>query len=69
MAAVQPTRDVRQRGVFVDYVLDWLRTEENMFSPSAEKWRHARRVQELLGYKAVQALGVVDVGDPMALLD
>jgi hypothetical protein len=28
-----------------------------------------RRTQELLGYKAIRALGVVDVGSPMALLD
>ena len=65
------TRDVRRRGMFVGYVLGWLRTEENMFlSVPLEKVRAMpRRVQELLGYKAVRALGVVDVGDPMALLD
>jgi hypothetical protein len=27
------------------------------------------RVQELLGYKAHRAMGVVDVGSPMKLLD
>ena len=65
------TRDVRRRGMFVGYVLGWLRTEENMFlSVPLEKVRAMpRRVQEFLGYKAVRALGVVDVGDPMALLD
>lgn len=61
----------RRRGMFVGYVLGWLRTEENMFlSVPLDKVRDMpRRAQELLGYKAVRALGVVDVGDPMALLD
>jgi len=65
------TKSIRRRGMFIGYVLGWLRTEENMFlSVPLEKVRTApRRVQELLGYKAVRALGVVDVGDPMALLD
>lgn len=65
------TADESRRGMFVGYVLGWLRTEENMFlSVPLEKVRSLpRRAQELLGYKAVRALGVVDVGSPMALLD
>lgn len=60
----------RRRGLFVGYVLGWLRTEENLFlSVPLDKVRKMpRRVQELLGYKAVRALGVVDMGSPMALL-
>ncbi len=65
------TADEHRRGMFLGYVLGWLRTEENMFlSVPLEKVRAMpRRVQELLGYKAVRAMGVVDVGSPMALLD
>jgi len=65
------TADLPRRGMFVGYVLGWLRTEENMFlSVPLDKVRTMpHRVQELLGYKAVRALGVVNVGDPMALLD
>ena len=57
--------------MFLGYVLGWLRTEENMFlSVPLDKVRAMpRRVQELLGYKAIRAMGVVDVGSPMALLD
>lgn len=65
------TADESRRGMFVGYVLGWLRTEENMFlSVPRDKVRAMpRRARELLGYKAVRALGVVDVGSPMALLD
>ena len=65
------TSDERRRGLFVGYVLGWLRTEENMFlSVPLEAVRAMPlRIQELLGYKAQRAMGVVDVGSPMALLD
>jgi ectoine hydroxylase-related dioxygenase (phytanoyl-CoA dioxygenase family) len=65
------TPNEARRGMFVGYVLGWLRTEENMFLsvPLDKVRRMPRRAQELLGYKAVRALGVVDVGSPMALLD
>jgi len=65
------TTEEARRGLFIGYALGWLRTEENMFlSVPLDKVRAMpRRVQELLGYKAVRALGVVDVGSPMALLD
>ena len=65
------TADEARRGMFLGYVLGWLRTEENMFlSVPLDKVRAMpRRVQELLGYKAIRAMGVVDVGSPMALLD
>jgi len=59
-----------RRGMFLGYVVGWLRTEENSFlTVPLEKVRSMpTRVQELLGYKAHGAIGVVDVGSPMALL-
>ena len=63
------TADQYRRGMFLGYVVGWLRTEENTFlTVPLEKARGMpRRVQELLGYKAHGAIGVVDVGSPMAL--
>ncbi|MCY4397000.1 MAG: phytanoyl-CoA dioxygenase family protein [Rhodospirillaceae bacterium] len=59
-----------RRGMFAGYVVGWLRTEENMFLtvPLEQVRGLPRRVQELLGYKAHRAIGVVDVGDPGAVL-
>lgn len=64
------TADQWRRGMFFGFVVGWLRTEENMFlTVPFEKVREMpTRVQELLGYKAHGAIGVVDVGSPMALL-
>jgi len=64
------TTDVRRRGMFFGFVVGWLRTEENLFlTVPFESVRHMpTRVQELLGYKAHNGIGVVDVGSPMALL-
>ncbi len=64
------TEDQHRRGMFLGYVVGWLRAEENSFlTVPIEKVRHMPvRIQELLGYKAHQAIGVVDVGSPMALL-
>jgi hypothetical protein len=60
-----------RRGMFFGFVLGWLRTEENTFLtvPIAQVKRMPIRCQELLGYKAHEAVGVVDVGSPMALLN
>ncbi|MFT7597439.1 MAG: ectoine hydroxylase-related dioxygenase (phytanoyl-CoA dioxygenase family) [Acidimicrobiales bacterium] len=65
------TQSNSRRGLFYGYVVGWLRTGENMFlTVPIEEVRHMpTRVQELLGYKAVGGLGVVDVGSPMALLN
>lgn len=65
------TEDVRRRGMFLGYVVGWLRTEENMFLtvPMEAAKSMSTRVQELLGYKAHEGIGVVDVGSPMSLLD
>ena len=48
-----------------------MRAEENCFlSVPLERARALpRRAQELLGYKAHRAIGVVDVGSPMKLLE
>jgi ectoine hydroxylase-related dioxygenase (phytanoyl-CoA dioxygenase family) len=64
------TGDQHRRGMFLGYVVGWLRTEENTFLtvPLEHARKLPRRVQELLGYKAHSAIGVVDVGDPMTLL-
>ena len=64
------TTNEDRRGMFLGYVVGWLRTEENSFlTVPIEKVRAMpRRVQELLGYKAHRSIGVVDVGDPMQLL-
>jgi len=61
----------KRRGMFVGYVSGWLRTEENMFLtvPLDLAKRLPRRAQELLGYKAHRGIGVVDVGDPMVMLE
>lgn len=59
-----------RRGMFFGFVIGWLRTEENLFLtvPIDEVRRMPIRCQELLGYKAHEGIGVVDVGSPMALL-
>ena len=64
------TEDESRRGLFLGYVVGWLRTEENLFLtvPLDEVKSMPQRVQELLGYKAHGGIGVVDVGSPMALL-
>ena len=64
------TTDVKRRGMFLGYVVGWLRTEENMFlTVPIEKVREmSTRAQELLGYKSHNGIGVVDVGSPMKLV-
>lgn len=64
------TADVHRRGMFLGFVVGWLRTEENSFLtvPMDAAKTMPVRVQELLGYKAHAGIGVVDVGSPMALL-
>ena len=64
------TKSESRRGLFLGYVVGWLRTEENLFLtvPIEEVKAMPQRVQELLGYKAHGGIGVVDVGSPMALL-
>lgn len=64
------TDDQSRRGMFYGYVVGWLRTGENMFlSVPIEKVRHMpTRVQELLGYKSLGGIGIVDVGSPMERL-
>ncbi len=65
------TEDVRRRGLFLGYVVGWLRTEENTFLtvPLEQVRSMPRRIQELLGYKAHVGIGVVDVGSPMKVLN
>jgi ectoine hydroxylase-related dioxygenase (phytanoyl-CoA dioxygenase family) len=65
------TTDEWRRGMFFGLVIGWLRTEENSFLtvPIEEVKKMPVRCQELLGYKAHEGIGVVDVGSPMALLD
>ena len=65
------TTSERRRGMFVGYVVGWLRAEENMILtvPIETARTLPRRAQELLGYKAHRALGVVDVGSPMKLVE
>ncbi len=65
------TSDQRRRGMFLGFVVGWLRTEENMFLtvPLEAAATMPGRVQELLGYKPHGPIGVVDVGSAMALLD
>lgn len=65
------TSGEQRRGVFLGYVVGWLRTEENSFLtvPMERVKSLPKRIQELLGYKPHMAIGVVDVGSPMALLD
>jgi ectoine hydroxylase-related dioxygenase (phytanoyl-CoA dioxygenase family) len=64
------TTDAWRRGMFFGFVVGWLRTEENTFLtvPIEQVKQMPTRVQELLGYKAHDGIGVVDVGSPMALL-
>jgi ectoine hydroxylase-related dioxygenase (phytanoyl-CoA dioxygenase family) len=64
------TTDEKRRGMFLGYLLGWLRTEENMFLtvPIEKVRKMPKRIQELLGYKPHHAIGVVDVGSAMALL-
>ncbi len=64
------TTDQYRRGMFLGYVVGWLRTEENTFlTVPIEKVRHMPvRIQELLGYKAHGSIGVANVGSPMTLL-
>ena len=59
-----------RRGMFFGFVIEWLRTEENTFLtvPIADVKKMPVRCQELLGYKAHDGIGVVDVGSPMKLL-
>ena len=68
---VNTTSDLHRRGMFLGYVVGWLRTEENTFlTVPIEKVRSMPvRIQELLGYKAHVGIGVVDVGSPMVLLN
>jgi len=65
------TDDQRRRGMFLGFVVGWLRTEENMFLtvPLEAAKTMPLRVQELLGYKPHGPIGVVDVGSPMVLLE
>jgi ectoine hydroxylase-related dioxygenase (phytanoyl-CoA dioxygenase family) len=65
------TQNESRRGLFYGYVVGWLRTAENMFlTVPLDKVRHMpTRVQELLGYKPLDGVGLVDVGSPMALLE
>ncbi|MBN33778.1 MAG: mitomycin antibiotic biosynthesis protein [Rhodospirillaceae bacterium] len=62
--------DQWRRGMFFGFVLGWLRTEEAclLTVPREEVKKMPRRVQELIGYKAHDGIGVVDVGSPMVLL-
>jgi len=65
------TTSQSRRGMFYGYVVGWLRTGENMFlTVPIDKVRHMpTRVQELLGYKSLGGIGVVDVGSPMLRLE
>jgi len=64
------TKDQSRRGMFLGYVVGWLRTEENMFlTVPIERVRELpERCQELLGYKSHGGIGVADVGNPMPLV-
>jgi len=64
------TNNQSRRGMFLGYVVGWLRTEENVFlSVPIERVRQLpERCQELLGYKSHGGIGVVDVGSPMPLV-
>ena len=63
------TSDEWRRGMFFGFVVGWLRTEENLYlTVPFEKARAMPEiVRERLGYRAHDGIGVVDVGDPMAL--
>ena len=60
-----------RRGMFLGFVVGWLRTEENTFLsvPIKHVYDMPVRAQELLGYKSHAGIGVVDVGNPMKLLE
>ena len=60
-----------RRGMFLGFVVGWLRTEENTFLsvPIEHVYDMPVRAQELLGYKSHAGIGVVNVGNPMALLE
>lgn len=60
-----------RRGMFLGFVVGWLRTEENIFLsvPIEHVYAMPVRAQELLGYKSHAGIGVVNVGNPMALLE
>ena len=57
--------------LFLGFVVGWLRTEENTFLcvPIKHVFHMPVRAQELLGYKSHAGIGVVDVGNPMKLLE
>jgi ectoine hydroxylase-related dioxygenase (phytanoyl-CoA dioxygenase family) len=67
------TSDQWRTGVNVDYVLGWLRQEENQYLsvPIDIVRQLPKRVQQLMGYEmGAYALGYIDdVRDPMRLLD
>lgn len=65
------TKDQWRRGMFFGFVVGWLRTEEAclLTVPLEKVKKMPKRVQELIGYKAHDGIGVVDVGSPMVLLD
>jgi ectoine hydroxylase-related dioxygenase (phytanoyl-CoA dioxygenase family) len=67
------TSEQRRTGVNVDYVLGWLRQEENQYLsvPIDIVRQLPKRVQRLMGYEmGAYALGYIDdVRDPMRLLD
>ena len=60
-----------RRGMFFGLVVGWLRTEENTYlTVPIETVREMPTViQERMGYRAHEGIGVVDVGDPMFLLE
>jgi ectoine hydroxylase-related dioxygenase (phytanoyl-CoA dioxygenase family) len=64
------TEGEARRGLFLGYVLGWLRTEENSYltTPIDTVREMPHRAQTLLGYEAHQGIGVVDVGTPMKML-
>ena len=63
------TADEWRRGMFFGLVVGWLRTEENLYLtvPFDKVRAMPEVVRERLGYRAHEGIGVVDVGDPMAL--
>ena len=60
-----------RRGMFFGLVVGWLRTEENTYLtvPIEMAREMPTVVQERMGYRAHEGIGVVDVGDPMFLLE
>ncbi len=65
------TKNQSRRGLGYGFVVGWMRTAENLFLtvPIEKVRKMPTRVQELLGYKPLFGLGVVNVGSPMALLE